>query len=77
MSVSFCGGCACGAIRYECSAEPFFRKLLLPRLSALQRQCFCRAPIRTDGQFHPDKWLTQILPGDRDRRVSIGPRLLS
>ena len=38
MSVPFSGGCACGAVRYECSAEP-----LLPRL------CYCRDCQRAAG----------------------------
>jgi hypothetical protein len=38
MSVSYCGGCACGAIRYECSAEPVFSEL-----------CYCRDCQRSSG----------------------------
>ena len=38
MSVSFCGGCACGAIRYECSAEPLLSEI-----------CYCRDCQRSSG----------------------------
>jgi len=38
MSVLFRGGCACGAIRYECSAEPL-----------LSEFCYCRDCQRSSG----------------------------
>jgi hypothetical protein len=44
---------------------PSVGNLLLSRLSALQRQRFCGTPVRAHGKFHSDKWLAQILPGDR------------
>ena len=31
----FTGGCACGAIRYECSAEPLFIGLVYPKMPPL------------------------------------------
>ena len=38
MSVLFSGGCACGAIRYECSAAPCFSEI-----------CYCRDCQRSSG----------------------------
>ena len=46
MSEAYTGGCACGAIRYEISAEPMFiERLPVPRLSAQERH---RARILPD-----------------------------
>jgi hypothetical protein len=43
MKVSFTGGCSCGAIRYECSAEPI-----------MMFKCHCRDCQRlTGGGFAP------------------------
>ena len=41
ISVPFTGGCACGAIRYECSAEP-----------VLSFNCYCRDCQRATGSAH-------------------------
>ena len=41
MSVPFTGGCACGAIRYECSAEPL-----------ISLNCHCRDCQRISGSAH-------------------------
>jgi hypothetical protein len=38
MSIPFSGGCACGAIRYECTAEP-----------AISLNCHCRDCQRATG----------------------------
>ncbi|MGE0826425.1 MAG: GFA family protein [Candidatus Binatia bacterium] len=38
MSISFTGGCACGAIRYECATEPLF-----------MWKCHCRDCQRSTG----------------------------
>ena len=38
MSDLFCGGCACGEIRYECSAEPLLSEI-----------CYCRDCQRSSG----------------------------
>jgi hypothetical protein len=38
MPILFCGGCACGAIRYQCSAEPL-----------LSEVCYCRDCQRSSG----------------------------
>ena len=46
MSEAYTGGCACGAIRYEISAEPMFdERLPVPRLPAQERH---RARILPD-----------------------------
>lgn len=43
MATPFTGGCACGAIRYECSAEP-----------VMMGQCHCRdCQKATGGAFVP------------------------
>ncbi len=41
ISVPFTGGCACGAIRYECSAEP-----------AMSFNCHCRDCQRASGSAY-------------------------
>ncbi len=41
MSDAYCGGCACGAIRYEISAEPIF-----------MNDCQCRDCQRASGTGH-------------------------
>ncbi len=41
MPTSFTGGCACGAIRYECSAEPLY-----------MGNCHCRECQRVSGGAH-------------------------
>lgn len=41
MSTAYTGGCACGAIRYEISAEPIF-----------SNECQCRDCQRTSGTGH-------------------------
>jgi len=38
MKLPFTGGCACGAVRYECTAEPF-----------MTFRCHCRDCQRTSG----------------------------
>ena len=39
MATTSTGGCACGAIRYEVSADPAnVRELLLPRLPEIDRR---------------------------------------
>jgi hypothetical protein len=43
MISKICGGCACGAVRYEIAADPQF-----------QCQCQCRACQRTTGTGHSD-----------------------
>ncbi|MBI3783610.1 MAG: GFA family protein [Deltaproteobacteria bacterium] len=41
MDVPFCGGCACGAIRYECTAEPI-----------MALNCHCRDCQRASGSAY-------------------------
>src|SRR5271168_3055253 len=41
MSAAYTGGCACGAVRYEISAEPIF-----------MNDCQCRDCQRTSGTGH-------------------------
>jgi hypothetical protein len=59
MPVPFCGGCTCGAIRYECAADPPYKKVIsLPteKLMALRRE------LRNRGQ-------SSILQADADLSV--------
>ena len=75
MSDAYTGGCACGAVRYECSAEPF-----------LAVNCHCRDCQRASGTAYTSgllvpgaalrvtkgtpKWYTSA--ADSGRRVSRG-----
>ena len=44
MATRFTGGCLCGAVRYECSADPFF-----------MGNCHCRDCQRSSGgAYEPD-----------------------
>ena len=46
MTKPYCGGCACGAVRYEATGEPVF-----------QNHCQCRDCQRRSGTGH-GSWLT-------------------
>jgi hypothetical protein len=44
MATQFTGGCLCGAVRYECSADPFF-----------MGNCHCRdCQKASGGAYEPD-----------------------
>src|SRR5215471_9521214 len=51
MSASFSGGCACGAIRYECSADPF-----------VALNCHCRACQQASGSAYAAVVLVPAAP---------------
>ena len=49
MSAPFTGGCACGAIRYECTAEPLF-----------MGNCHCRECQRLSGGAHTSTLMVPV-----------------
>jgi hypothetical protein len=51
MTVPFTGGCACGAVRYECTAEPF-----------MALNCHCRDCQRASGSM--DVFASSAQPWD-------------
>ena len=42
MDLPFGGGCACGAIRYECAAPPRYMGAIAPTASRRPAATFCR-----------------------------------
>lgn len=71
VSTPFTGGCACGAIRYECSAEPL-----------MSLNCHCRDCQRATGSAYntvvgvpaAQVQFTQGSPNTMRRLGSAGPR---
>jgi len=47
MTAPFTGGCACGAVRYECTKEP------LGSINCQCRDCQCRDCQCVSGTAHP------------------------
>jgi len=60
MKIPFTGGCACGAIRYECTAEPL-----------AMGQCHCRDCQRSSGGAG---YYVVVVPADSFRFTSGMPR---
>lgn len=60
MPTSFSGGCACGAIRYECSAEP-----------VMSLNCHCRDCQRASGSAYAS---VLVVPASAFRLVKGAPK---
>jgi hypothetical protein len=50
MSSSMAGGCQCGAVRYECAAEPLFTG-----------KCHCRGCQKATGGAYVPAWSVKII----------------
>ncbi len=61
MPDKFSGGCACGAIRYTCTAAPRYMGVPLSRLPACHGQCLLPGRAGAQRRFHARERGTELV----------------